>query len=387
MADQNYNEEDYLVLSCNLPKDAMELILAGLPVRSLLRFKCMAKSWYTFIKSPNFIKMHSNHQIFRIPSIIISYHKNDISCFRPEFFSIHLHPVLCNTEQYNSPIKQQLYSPFATHGVRFEFCYNGFICFTKDIYTSPVVILWNPTNHRYKYISIPSECSKCTDLKLGFHQQSNEYKILKVPLQMLRDDESTKVAWVYTLSLGSWKTVPFTLPTLTGSSKPQISVNGFVYWLAGREVEYVICFDLIKEEFKLIDIPDDRGFDRQLVHRKLMVLRGSLAMMVSVEDCTKNTEIWMLVNEKRSHSWTKMFILGPFSKKTMPLGMLNDHKLLFVVLKTPPYGLRQVYSYDLVTKKMEYFRVPKEQDLSSFVGVHGCYFESLELEDGSGLRY
>ncbi|KAK4719072.1 hypothetical protein R3W88_017410 [Solanum pinnatisectum] len=99
-----------------------------------------------------------------------------------------------------------------------------------------------------------------------------------------------KVAWVYTLSSGSWKTVPFTLPTLTGSSEPQISVNGFVYWLAGRKVEYVIYFDLIKEEFKLIDIPDDHGFDHQLVHRKLMVLRGSLAMMVSVEDRTKDTE-------------------------------------------------------------------------------------------------
>ncbi|WMV34920.1 hypothetical protein MTR67_028305 [Solanum verrucosum] len=200
---------------------------------------------------------------------------------------------------------------------------------------------------------------------------------------MLRDDESTKVAWVYTLSSGSWKTVSFTLPTLTGSSEPQISVNGFMYWLAGSEVEYVIFFDPIKDEFKLIDIPDER----QLVHRKLMVLRGSLAMMVSVEDRTKDTEIWMLVNENSSYCWTKKFNLEPFSGKTMLLGMLNDHKLLIVVLKTHLCGLRQVYSYDLVTKMMEYFHVPKEQDLAWFVGVHGCYFESLELEDGSGLRY
>ncbi|XP_015168427.1 F-box/kelch-repeat protein At3g23880-like [Solanum tuberosum] len=386
MDDQNYNEEEaYSIINCNLPKDAMELILVGLPVKSLLRFKCVAKSWYNYIRNPNFIKMHRNHQIYRIPSVIYSYQKKNVSCFRPDIFLLHLHPVLRNTEQYNSPIKQQLYLPF--DGVKFECCCNGFICFMKNIYSSPKVILWNPANHRYKCISIPSECSKFTDLKLGFHQQSNEYKILKVPFQMLMDDESTKVAWVYTLSSGSWKTVSFTLPTLTGSSEPQIFVNGFMYWLTGREVEYVICFDLIKDEFKLIDIPDDRGFDCQLVHRKLMVLRGSLAMMVSVEDCTKNTEIWMLVNEKSSYSWTKKFILEPFSKKTMLLGMLNDHKLLFVVLKTLPYGLRQVYSYDLVTEKIEYFHVPMEQDIAWFVGVYGCYFESLELEDGSGRRY
>ncbi|WMV34917.1 hypothetical protein MTR67_028302 [Solanum verrucosum] len=106
-------------------------------------------------------------------------------------------------------------------------------------------------------------------------------------------------------------------------------------------------------------------------------------MMVSVEARTKDTEIWMLVNEKSSYSWTKKFNLEPFSEKTILLGMLNDHKLLVVVLKTHLCGLRQVYSYDLVTKKIEYFHLPKEQDLASFVGVHGCYFESLELEDGS----
>ncbi|KAH0662629.1 hypothetical protein KY284_027560 [Solanum tuberosum] len=80
-----------------------------------------------------------------------------------------------------------------------------------------------------------------------------------------------------------------------------------------------------------MDVPDDRGFDSQLVRRKLMVLRGSLAMLVSVEDGTKDTEIWMLVNEKSSYSWTKKFTLEPFSKKTMPLGMLNDHKLLLLL--------------------------------------------------------
>ncbi|XP_015168425.1 uncharacterized protein [Solanum tuberosum] len=194
----------------------------------------------------------------------------------------------------------------------------------------------------------------------------------QIAAPMLRDDESTKVAWVYTLSSGSWKTVSFTLPTLTGSSEPQIFVNGFMYWLAGRE-----------DEFKLIDIPDER----QLVHRKLMVLRGSLAMMVTVEDCTKDIEIWMLVNENSSYSWTKKFNLEPFSGKTMLLGMLNDHKLLVVVLKTHLCGLRQVYSYDLVTKMMEYFHVPKEQDLASYAAVLGFYFESLELEDGYGRRY
>ncbi|XP_049410357.1 F-box protein At3g08750-like [Solanum stenotomum] len=390
MADQNNNED--AGINCNLPKDAVERILVGLPVRSLLQFKSACKSWYNFIKSCNFIKIYRNHQISRPPSALISYKKNNVSSFWPDFFSLNLHPDT-NIEQYNFPINQQLSLPFAIDDAKdwanFEFCYNGLICLTKDIYTSPVAILWNPASRRYKCINIPSECSRLTYLKLGFHQQSNDYKILKVPFQTRSDDESTKMAWVYTLSSGSWKTVPFTLLSLTVAWGPQISVDGFVYWLGTRGVEYIICFDLIKDKFKLMDVPDDRGFDRELVHRKLMVLRGSLAMIVSVEDGTRDTEIWMLVkgNSHQPYLWTKKFILEPFSKETTTLGMWNDHKLLVVVSQTHPHALRQVYSYDLVTKETEYFHMPKEQDLASFAAVRGCYFESLELEDGSGGRY
>ncbi|KAG5601846.1 hypothetical protein H5410_033216 [Solanum commersonii] len=67
-----------------------------------------------------------------------------------------------------------------------------------------------------------------------------------------------------------------------------------------------------------MDVPDDCGFDRQLVSRMLMVLRGSLAILVSVEDGTKDTEIWMLVNEKGSYSSTKKFNLSP--KKNNAVG-------------------------------------------------------------------
>ncbi|KAH0662632.1 hypothetical protein KY284_027563 [Solanum tuberosum] len=85
-------------------------------------------------------------------------------------------------------------------------------------------------------------------------------------------------------------------------------------------------------------------------------------MLISVEDGTKDTEIWMLVNEKSSYSSTKKFILEPFSKKTMPLGMLNDHKLLIVVFKTHPYALTQVYSYDLTSSLLPEIRLAELLD-------------------------
>ncbi|KAH0662636.1 hypothetical protein KY290_028582 [Solanum tuberosum] len=115
---------------------------------------------------------------------------------------------------------------------------------------------------------------------------------------------------------------------------------------------------------------------------------GILAMMVSVDDGSRDTEIWTLVNKSsglRPFSWTKKFIIEPFSKEAIPLGMWNADELFVKVLKT--HALKQVYfNYDLVTKEMNYFHVPKEQDLARFM-MCGCYFENLELEDKFGQRY
>ncbi|KAJ8557786.1 hypothetical protein K7X08_004552 [Anisodus acutangulus] len=77
------------------------------------------------------------------------------------------------------------------------------------------------------------------------------------------------------------------------------------------------------------DVPDDCGFVRELVRRRLMVLRESLAMMVSVEDGSRDK-----ISGLKPYSWTKEFIKEPFSKMTIPLGMWNADKLLVVVLQT-----------------------------------------------------
>nr|XP_009776547.1 PREDICTED: putative F-box protein At3g10430 [Nicotiana sylvestris] len=155
MADQinnNYDEEEYSLMACSFPKDAMLQILLRLPVKSLLRFRSVCKSWYNFLKSPHFIKVHLSHQISHPASL----------------------PLLFTTERIMSASLTSLYSIFiqyilVTHCLyllllrlrtaNFEFCYNGLIYLMKDIYMSPEDILWNPATRKYKCISVPSECS------------------------------------------------------------------------------------------------------------------------------------------------------------------------------------------------------------------------------------
>lgn len=46
------------MLSANLPEDLMSEIMTWLPVESLLRFKCVSKSWYAQITDSSFISQH-----------------------------------------------------------------------------------------------------------------------------------------------------------------------------------------------------------------------------------------------------------------------------------------------------------------------------------------
>ena len=45
-----------------IPEDVVVDILLRLPVKSLLRFKCVRKNWCALIKSPSFIREHFQYR-------------------------------------------------------------------------------------------------------------------------------------------------------------------------------------------------------------------------------------------------------------------------------------------------------------------------------------
>ncbi|KAL5769476.1 hypothetical protein ACOSP7_013630 [Xanthoceras sorbifolium] len=51
-----------------LPEDMIIEILSILPVKSLIRFRCVSKSWYALVKSSSFISKHlkKDHNIHLI---------------------------------------------------------------------------------------------------------------------------------------------------------------------------------------------------------------------------------------------------------------------------------------------------------------------------------
>ncbi|KAF3672360.1 hypothetical protein T459_08727 [Capsicum annuum] len=50
-----------------LIKDVMDQIFSKLPLKSLLRFKCLSKSWDSQISSPEFIWLHTQESVLPKP--------------------------------------------------------------------------------------------------------------------------------------------------------------------------------------------------------------------------------------------------------------------------------------------------------------------------------
>lgn len=180
----------------HLPHDLVLNILANLPVKSVLRFRCVRKSWNSSITSPNFISSHlelysSRRLLFmkrdRIPHdrllcTVICEHASDwISDFDIPF----TWPQLVGS------------------------C-NGLLCFSaKDS-----VYLLNPSIGKFKTVSLLSSSSSASfsPVQTGFcyHSETNDYKIVKISYRnwSLNMGGTPPQAEIYSMNSGSWKFVP-----------------------------------------------------------------------------------------------------------------------------------------------------------------------------------
>ena len=46
-----------------IPRDIITDVLSRVPVKSLLRFRCVSKPWCSLIDSPHFVKTHLNRSV------------------------------------------------------------------------------------------------------------------------------------------------------------------------------------------------------------------------------------------------------------------------------------------------------------------------------------
>jgi hypothetical protein len=64
-----------------VPQDLLEAILVRLPVKPIIRFKCVNKSWFTLLQNPTFITKHHSFQSQNNPNLLVQGYQRKHSDF------------------------------------------------------------------------------------------------------------------------------------------------------------------------------------------------------------------------------------------------------------------------------------------------------------------
>ncbi|KAI3972964.1 hypothetical protein MKX01_019622 [Papaver californicum] len=273
-----------------LPEDAFLEILMCLPVKSLLRFKSVCKSWYALIKSSDFIYRHANmiDSKSKLGTFICQYQHasniDDVSQFSVlsgeslEVFEDLGNQGYCSLEPATKQCRL-LAKPFINGNSHADFVAFGFDAENKD----------------YKMLLVTSFKPK------GWKQ--------KGPLDCVRKVQ------IYSLSTDSWRWIDVDLPTHCPSLfdyKQGLYLNGN-YFMLGVDYCYldeiylgmvILSFNFNKEIFRKFVAPDGGHIPSSRLTR-LSSIGDKLA-------CTKGRESGdcMLFEE----CWTKLDSLRPLSE-------------------------------------------------------------------------
>ncbi|XP_059450699.1 F-box/kelch-repeat protein At3g23880-like isoform X1 [Corylus avellana] len=296
----------------DLPEDLSMEILSRLPVKSLMRCKCISKSWYALITNPSFITMHlTSHNPNRRAAILRR--GGGLEHLRLSTLSNETLEVSGNVDL------SQLFLDEVSKVSIFGPC-NGILCFSGTLWKNRDghcdygrLVLWNPATRESKLLPpFPrqSDLYFFSNLGFGFDPKTNDYKVVRIMNFRFRH---CKVQ-VYHLSTNSWR-------VLDSSPNPSYFIhlprfpsylNGVYYWWARvREDGYMgrqllLSFDMSNEVFQEVLPPPSEGSCSE----DIAVINDSVTMILPCNSELKECiEIWVLNECGVERTWTKILTI------------------------------------------------------------------------------
>ncbi|KAL2923282.1 hypothetical protein RDABS01_014773 [Bienertia sinuspersici] len=364
----------------SLPIDVIQNeILVKLPVRSLLRCRCVSKLWCSVIDDPSFASIH-------IKKFQSNQEKTRLLVLEP--------PDMCESKQFCVIRNGEKFRKMSKIGIDVTWFeeyqavgyVNGLICMKRYIKETQLsnILLWNPSIR--KALELPfSQFSNATkirhdvDCALGYDHANNDYKVVA---SVYIGDEPLNIpkhVHIFTLSTFSWKSANIDKgPCLWIKGGPKVFLKGVIYW-GGINVltipspkgrfSHFVSFDVTNDVFKYIDLPDNEHVHVREYERFPIILDQSIALLEIFESYS---QIWVMEDSKgKEQLWTKQFYINlQLLEKCIYFKM--DGELLFAGEKGG------VNSYNIRSHETKV--LAKSYKLSPiFVSV---YMESLTLLKG-----
>ncbi|XP_021291229.1 F-box protein CPR30-like [Herrania umbratica] len=286
-----------------LPHDIIANILSRLPVKCLLRSKCVCKPWRSLISDPQFAKLH------------LAESQKD-SNIDPHRILLSTNPLLSiNLEAYhgtedgsNAIILELDYPEAITKDVEYEIDFagscNGLVCLVVDYKN---FILWNPSTRESRPLPEPKHHLRDGSLSygLGFDFSTDDYKLLSVARRHWSPasvSDKTTVE-VFSMRTNVWRRIPDLKidVELDGSG---IFLKGSLHWLSS--LTKIISFDLAEEKFQeVVPLPARMHENHYVATMGLGVWGDCLCLFI---ECGETLyEGWLMREHGVKSSWTRLF--------------------------------------------------------------------------------
>ncbi|CAB4313170.1 unnamed protein product [Prunus armeniaca] len=325
------------------------MILPRLPSKSLMRFKCVCKSWSSLTRDPSFVSAHQNLGCNKnVHLLLTAWDKRPTT--QQHFFSLQINQegsLIPATHLLSLPTPQTtnecLYNAQIINGLVCLYLYNTtvpnqtdpdhpvriFNPSTRESIALPqalqpasckAVRIFNPyTRESIALSRAPASRKVYVTYDFGFSPLTNEYKVLQVQelIPALRGEHF--MFKIFKLGTSSWRHIevdcnglrinPFTSPF----HKRSVYVNGAVHWIHGIN-NVILAFDIGDEKFRAIPLPKDYNC---FTHRidfpieSIVEVDGCVALTGGKELMRLNIlRLWVL-RDYQNQVWVKETISFP----------------------------------------------------------------------------
>ncbi|KAL5744974.1 hypothetical protein ACOSP7_026120 [Xanthoceras sorbifolium] len=372
--------------SIHLPIEILYNILGRLPVKDLIRYMSVCKSWRDLITHPNFISTHMN--LHRNIDGYVLHHKmattrTGLSCFS------------CLSYDKTYVEHSSFDIPFSCESVYFQLVgsINGLLCLSDSYqYFGRTIYLWNPSIWKLKVLR--SSCfnhNYCDignffSVGFGFDHHANDFKIVRImyfgDFYCPYVEKELPRAEVYSLARNSWRRIGIKAGCYAIDKSATAVVRGAIHWFASRTKEasgsnFILTFDFGSEEFGEIMLPRYHC-DRGRPQVSLRVLRESLALIVgwyNNYELIECWDVWVMGEYGMAESWTKRYSIVPEERCFRCLGIINNNELVL-----DKSTRQELVSYDLENMQFKHLAISRyTKDVVDFSESLVLYNEGLHL--------
>ncbi|XP_009779429.1 F-box/kelch-repeat protein At3g23880-like [Nicotiana sylvestris] len=297
------------LLPQELSQELIIEILVRLPVKCLLKFRCVSKLWLSLISNTEFHKTRVNFSI-KNPKMT-DYTIAGVASVSGLGKICHVYTIKCENSfitaaKHGCPPKSLPLSAWLLGSC------NGLVCLTSDSYT---LMLLNPCTGNFNVF--PDTMSQykvgaggCyVRYGFGYDASIEDYKVVKIFSFPQNEGRHENIVKVYSLKANSWSTIQgFNSGCINGMVG--VFANGALHWDVchphiSRASSEIVTLDFAAQRYGQIALPsyEDGG-----VYWTLGVSRGRLVACCNYE--TNKADMWVMKEYGVEKSWTKLVAIS-----------------------------------------------------------------------------